>query len=423
MLNSPVRGVARNNGATSQPAAVAPLRISLLVSDLSERGAGRWGGAVRPFLLSQALRLVGHEVEIVGFGDSSLALQAEVPLTVLSPTPQQDALAAATKLLRHLQGDMIYAYKLKPSSYGLALLDKLRARRPVWLDIDDWELSWHGGDSWRYRPSLRQLGRDLLKPDGALRDPDHPLYLQWLQRAVGWADQVTTHSEFLQQRFGGAYVPNGKDTRLFDPQRYDPAACRAEYGLSEYRVLMFPGAPRPYKGVEDVLTALDLIDEDDLKLVIVGGSPYDDYDSYLHQRWPHRLLQLSKFPYTDMPKLIAAAHVVVVPQRDQPAARAQFPLKLTDGMAMAKPILATRVGDIPKILEDTGYLVEPEAPQALAQQIRCIFQNYGQALERGQLARRRCIAHYSIEAMGHSLNALLGRFSGGVAQASAPLEK
>lgn len=301
MLDSPVRGVARNSAATFQPAAVTPLKITLLVSDLSERGAGRWGGAVRPFLLSQALRLGGHQVEIVGFGESPPALQTDIPLTVLSPTPQQNIWAAAGQLLRHLRGDLIYAYKLKPSSYGLALLSKLRGQRPVLLDIDDWELSWHGGDSWRYRPSWRQLGRDLLKPGGALRDPDHPLYLQWLQGAVGWADQVTTHSEFLQQRFGGVYVPNGKDTQMFNPSGYDPVACRAEYGLSEYRVLMFPGAPRPYKGVEDVLAALDLIGEDDLKLVIVGGSPYDDYDSYLHQRWPHRLLQLAKFPYAEMP--------------------------------------------------------------------------------------------------------------------------
>ena len=39
-------------------------------------------------------------------------------------------------------------------------------------------------------------------------------------------------------------------------------------------------------------------------------------------------------------------------------ARAQFPLKLTDGMAMAKPVLSTRVGDILEILSDTGYIVD-----------------------------------------------------------------
>lgn len=391
--------------------ATAPLKISLLVSDLSPQGAGRWGGAVRPFLLSQALSQAGHQVEIIGFGgDAAAPLETPVPVRRLSPSPSQNLPAAAAKLIQHLQGDIVYAYKLKPSSYGLALLSQLRRRRPLLLDIDDWELSWHGGDRWRYRPSLRQLGRDLRQPNG-LCYLDHPLYLRWIERLVPLADQITTHSGFLQKRFGGALVPNGKDLTLFDPAQHEAAACRQAYGLSAYRVLMFPGAPRPYKGVEDVLAALDLIDEADLKLVIVGGSPYDDYDSELHQRWPQRLIQLPKFAYTDMPKLIAAAHVIVVPQRDRPEAQAQFPLKLTDGMAMAKPILATRVGDIPSILATTGYLAKPGDPADLAVQIRQIFSRYDQALERGQQARRRCQTHYSIEAMSQRLDTVLSRFS------------
>ena len=39
---------------------------------------------------------------------------------------------------------------------------------------------------------------------------------------------------------------------------------------------------------------------------------------------------------------------------------------------MAKPILATRVGDIPHILGDTGYLVAPDSPQQLAEAIESV---------------------------------------------------
>ncbi len=100
-----------------------------------------------------------------------------------------------------------------------------------------------------------------------------------------------------------------------------------------------------------------------------------------------------------MPDLIAAAHIVIVPQRDTLETRAQFPLKLTDGMAMAKPVLSTRVGDIPKILGDTGYLVEPACPEQIAEQIQSIFQDLESANQRGIKARERCVEHYSIEAM------------------------
>ena len=43
---------------------------------------------------------------------------------------------------------------------------------------------------------------------------------------------------------------------------------------------------------------------------------------------------------------------------------------------MAKPILATRVGDIPDILGDTGYLVDSSCPEQIAEQIEFIFQNF-----------------------------------------------
>jgi glycosyltransferase involved in cell wall biosynthesis len=364
---------------------------------------------VRPFLLGQALQQVGYGVEVVGFTpDASEPIdQSSFPVRGISADPRYLTPKAIRALFRHLQGDVIYAYKLKPSSLGLALLYRLRYRQPVILDIDDWELSWHGGASYRYRPAPRQLARDLFKPEGALRQVDHPLYLGWIEKGVGWANAVTTHSTFLQQRFGGVYVPNGKDTEHFNPEDVDPVACRQQYGLSPYRVLMFPGAPRPYKGVEDVLTALDHLDEDDLKLVIVGGSPYDDYDRHLLARWPHRLVHLGRRSQTEMPRVIAAAHVVIVPQRQNPAAEAQFPLKLTDGMAMAKPVLATRVGDIPTILGHTGYLVEPDQPDQIAAGIKTIFEDYDQALNRGQMARERCIHRYSIGAMGQILDQLL----------------
>ena len=104
-----------------------------------------------------------------------------------------------------------------------------------------------------------------------------------------------------------------------------------------------------------------------------------------------------------MPKYISAAHIVVVPQRDTPITRAQFPLKITDGMAMAKPVLATNVGDIPEILGNTGYIVEPGQPEALAITIQEIFSNYETAETMGLMARKRCSENYSYESMAIGL--------------------
>lgn len=382
------------------------MKISILVSDLSEKGAGRWGSAVRPFLLAQSLQKLGIAVEILGFvpqPNPALHSTDTLPITQIVGDRYPDLLKSAYQLCSHIQGDIVYAYKPKAGSFGLGLLYHWLTRKPLWLDIDDWELSWHGGDQYHYPICSKRFLRDIFQSDGALRRPDHPLYIQQLERLIPLANRLTTHTRFLQQRFGGLYIPNGKDTTLFNPDQWDGSSVRQRYGWQDFRILMFPGAPRPYKGVEDVLTALDLLNDDRYRLVIVGGSPYDNYDQHLKERWHRWLIQLEKIPYAQMPETIAAADVVVIPQRDHPSAQAQFPLKLTDAMAMAKPILATEVGDIPEILGGTGFLTQPADPNRIATEIERIFANFEEAKRKAQQARLRCQQYYSLDAMAKLL--------------------
>lgn len=382
------------------------MKVSLVVSDLSG------GGSVRAFLLAQVLKSLNYQVEIVGFiyGKELYAIPPSgIPVVSITGTKYPEFFISACQLLQKLDGDMIYAVKPKATSFGLSLIKKFVASRPLLLDMDDWELSWYGGDEWKYNPNLKQFYRDILHKNGALKFPDHPLYLTWMESLVSKVDALTIDTQFLQKRFGGIYLPNGKDTTMFDPDKYDPESSRERYGLSQYRILMFPGAPRPHKGVEDVLMALDILNQSDLRLVIVGGSPYDDYDEQLIKKWGRWIIKLPKFPVEVMPEIVAAAHIVVVPQRNTLTARAQFPLKLTDGMAMAKPLLSTRIGDIPEILGETGYLVDPASPEQIAEQIKLIFQNLDLANDRGLKSRERCVEKYSIEAMASILKSVITR--------------
>ena len=388
------------------------LKVSIVVSDLSSSGAGRWGGGVRPFLLAEALRRLNYEVKMFGvaFGEVAPSLKnAPFPITALPCEYHSGFFSAASEIVKQIDGDLICTVKLKPSSFGLALVHKVLNRRPLWLDIDDWELSWHGGDSYHYGLNPQKFARDLIRSEGALRHPDHPLYLQWLEKLISQADIITTHNQFLQQRFGGIKIPNGKDTGLFDPAKYSSQDSKIKYGLADYKIIMFPGAPRPYKGVEDVLIALKQLNRPDLKLAIVGGSPYDHYDRQLQEKYGQWMITLPCFAIARMPEIVAAADVIVVPQRDTPASVAQFPLKLTDGMAMAKPILATKVGDIPEILADTGYLVEANSPKEIAEAIELIFADLEQGQAKGLSARQRCLENYSIDAMTEIIQSVIAK--------------
>jgi len=184
-------------------------------------------------------------------------------------------------------------------------------------------------------------------------------------------------------------------------------------GTRVYKVLMFPGTARPHKGLEDVLIALDQIGDPDFKLVVVGGRQIGDgyLDSLLEKGQPW-LIHLPAQPIKRMTEVIAAAHAIIVAQRDEATAKAQFPIKLTDAMAMAKPIISTKVADIPEILADIGYLVKPRSPEQLAAMISEVFNHLDSANVRGLKARERCIASYSTTARATTISRLITPLEG-----------
>ena len=76
-----------------------------------------------------------------------------------------------------------------------------------------------------------------------------------------------------------------------------------------------------------------------------------------------------------------------------------FGLTMLEAMAMAKPIIATSVCDLPEILKGCGWIVEPEQPVQLAEAIRYVFDNPEEAKEHGLKARIKCEKEYSWDAM------------------------
>ena len=380
-------------------------KISVLAPDLSG------GGGTRVYLLAQVLRQLNYEVTVFGFMFGQRLYPpppSNLKVKWFPGCNYPQFISSVRQLLREIDGEILYAVKPRPTSFGVALLKRWQTKQPIILDIDDWELSWFGGDNWSYRPRLKKLLGDLWQENGWLRDPDCPVYLKWMEKLIPQADAVTVNTQFLQNRYGGTYLPNGKDTELFDPQKFAPELSRQKYGLSDYRILMFPGTARPHKGLEDVLVALEQLNQPDLRLVLVGGREIGDgYLERLMTQGKAWIVKLPPQPIEKMQEVVAAAHVIVVPQRRNATAQAQFPIKLTDGMAMAKPILATRVGDIPRILGDTGFLVEPSSPKQIATTIEEIFAKFDFAHAQGEKARKRCLKYYSIEAMATIVNSII----------------
>jgi glycosyltransferase involved in cell wall biosynthesis len=367
------------------------VKISILAFDLSDNAAGR------AELLARLLA-PRYQVTVVGpqFGPAPWAPLTGSPVEHRSIAARRYPrfLADAQALLPLVDGDVLYASKPRPSSYGLGLVARRRRQRPLLLDIDDWELGffYHSGP-WGW------LGRafNLANPNG--------LPWTWLcERLVRQADAVTVATRILERRFGGTLLPHVRDTEAWDPERYDGAEARGALGVGRRPLVMFLGTPRTYKGVDDLVEAMGMLGGE-ATLAIVGVKP----GAETARRWGARpfLRPVGEIPFDEVPKWLSAADVVAIPQRATTDTVGQSPAKLVDAMALARPIVATRVAMIPEILDDCGVLVPPGDVAGLADAIRRLLRDQEWAAALGRRARARCVAEYSFAAARARLYPLL----------------
>lgn len=302
----------------------------------------------------------------------------------------------AKNLISAIQGDIIYALKPRPASFGLALLSQRRLKRPVLLDVDDWEKS-------MCYPFSKYWPKNVLFSLPRLRQPNSYIPTVLTELLVKKADALTCVSSFFQKCYGGVILPNGCDTALYDPTRFDREVLRREKGVENYKVLMFPGTVQPHKGMSQLLEALELVNHSQVRLVIVGPKT-PAVEKLLDNP---RVLYWGFYPPSQIPQLLALADLVVLPQIKSDQARGQMPLKLFQAMSMALPVLSTPQADIAEVLEGCGLIAPSTEPADLAEKIQFLLDHPDEARELGQLARQKCLEFYSWDAMEQILDKLI----------------
>ena len=212
--------------------------------------------------------------------------------------------------------------------------------------------------------------------------PEKLLYhLHWVGRPTPENDASFGHliavSDYVGREWAKAtgrpmdtvhVLPNGIDVERFShhlsPE--EKAALREKLGIpAENRVLVFTGRIVPYKGVRELLAAVDALEETDVTLLVVGSANFgltthESYEQEMRRRVDESTKQIVFTGFVDNAQLwqyYDLADIVVMASLCEEAA----PLVPIEAMAMGKPVIATRSGGIPEYLTaDCGVLVDKE---------------------------------------------------------------
>lgn len=204
-------------------------------------------------------------------------------------------------------------------------------------------------------------------------------------------------------------IPNGINTAPFAANPAQRQALRAQLGLADNAPAIITVARLVwFKGLDNLIAAMApvLQQHPTASCWIVGDGPLK---SALQQQ--AEALGIAKNLHflgerNDIPALLNAMDVFVLPSVSE-----GMPITLLEAMAAGKPLVATDVGGVGEMFQsgESGLLVPPRNPQALAQALIQLLNNAPLRNQMAQAARQRLEHTFSQAAMVQATHHLYHR--------------
>jgi glycosyltransferase involved in cell wall biosynthesis len=265
--------------------------------------------------------------------------------------------------------------------------------------------------------------------------PGHPgLRRALIKRVEAFLDRLTDHyvvvsphllEEGVRNRaFPGSKVtviPNGLklDHGSMGP---DAAAKKRELGIPEgCAIIGTVTRLEPQKAIDEFLHACAPVAAKfpDLVILIAGDGPLS-----LELKALAASLGLTRWVRflgwrTDAVDLLGIMDVFCMTSRWEGC-----PMVLLEAMAVRRPVVATNIGGIREIVVhgQTGWLVEPRKPEAMADRIVSLLENVEERERMGRAARRRVEKDFSADAMLKAYTQLYRRLARNTARSHKALD-
>lgn len=287
-----------------------------------------------------------------------------------------------------------------------ALRSWLRRHRPDVINSHSSTDSWLAALACRllHRPPPLVRTRHISAPI-----PDNAA-TRWLYQKATW-HIVTTgeklrHQLIINNGYAAEHitsVPTGIDTEHFTPG--DRVAARVQLGLpQDAPVVGIVATLRSWKGHQYLLEAFSRLALPDARLLIVGDGPRRTAIEQEIARLGLGERVILPGNQTDVLPWLQAMDVFVLPSY----ANEGVPQAILQAMLCALPVITTHVGSIAEAIqhEQTGLIVPPRNPEALAAAIERLLCDAVLRDQLGFAARALALKRFGLEAMLERMEAI-----------------
>lgn len=351
-------------------------------------GESRHGSTYRARGLCHVLRDLGHQVVYAesNYGDD------DDTISIQQSDSFQGYLSATLKRCQLCFGsdyDILYLQKAWPLTLGCMISAKIRKKR-VFIDFDDLDSEWQ------------------LKPF-------RKTFMHWTERWMPkYADVVTTHNRYLQRfiKDTGAsqtfIIPQGIDTILFDPQKYEGQVEKKKLGLENRLVLCFLGSFTigSSKDLYVILEAMKHIGDRQKEtcLLIIGGEgPLErEYLQLIEALELKNVRITGRVPQRQVPQYLSACDIGLIFMEENRANKMRMSFKLIEYLSMDLPVVGHITGESRDVFGRYCFLCRPSA-HSLAEEIIEVSKSRNQ---KGS-AREFIVRHYDWKSIGRSVSQLL----------------
>jgi N-acetyl-alpha-D-glucosaminyl L-malate synthase BshA len=220
-------------------------------------------------------------------------------------------------------------------------------------------------------------------------------YLPITRLGIEKSDAVTAVSEYLRQRTVEEFqiqrpitvIPNFVNCDVYS--RASDFSIRRRFARPEETIFIHISNFRPVKRIEDVVSVFARVRKSaSAKLLLVGDGPDLPKAEWLAQTQGVSNDVLFMGKQSDMAPLLSIADILLLPSENE-----SFGLVALEAMACEVPVIATRVGGIPEVVEheEDGFLFNLGDVAGMAEACQRLIRNPGLRDEMGKNARKHAL--------------------------------